>query len=101
MLEQERALLKAAPAPTTMDDMLSLEDILLDDDIVKLNALLQGVGYSMVVDDRTITVAESSVFSESDVQTYKYLGSDCVNLLNYTRCTLPVSWVRRGYLKPS
>ena len=78
-LEQERILLKATPAPTTMDDMLSLEDNLLDDDTVKLNAILQGVGYSMVVDDRTITVAESSVFSALDVQVYRYLGSDRVN----------------------
>lgn len=77
-LEQERILLKATPAPITMDDMLSLEDDLLDDDTVKLNALLQGVGYSLVVDDRTITVAESGVFSALDAQSYRYLGSDRV-----------------------
>ncbi|MNF70595.1 hypothetical protein D3C85_807310 [compost metagenome] len=78
-LEQERVLLNATPAPTTMDDMLGFEDILLDDDTVKLNALLQGVGYSMIVDDRTITVMESSVYSALDVQVYRYLGSDRVN----------------------
>lgn len=77
-LEQERVLLRAAPAPTTINETLDLEDILLDSDTVKLNALLQSAGYSMMVDDRTITVAESSVYSELDTQVYRYLGSDRV-----------------------
>jgi len=77
-LEQERVLLQTTPAPTTMNETLDLEDILIDSDTVKLNALLQSAGYSMMVDDRTITVAESSVYSELDTQIYRYLGSDRV-----------------------
>lgn len=77
-LEQERVLLQATPALTTMSETIDLEDILLDSDIVKLNALLQSVGYSMMVDDRAITVAETSVYSELETQIYRYLGSDRV-----------------------
>lgn len=78
-LEKERVLLQAAPAPVTIDDMVEVENDMLDDgDIVKLNALLQGVGYEMVVDDRTITVQEASVFSGTDLHVFKFLGTDRV-----------------------
>ncbi|WP_346397416.1 recombinase family protein [Pseudomonas syringae] len=77
-LEKERVLLQAVPAPVTMDDMVEVENDMLDDDIVKLNALLQGVGYQMVVDDRTITVHEASVFSDTDLHVFKFLGTDRV-----------------------
>lgn len=77
-LEKERVMLQAVPAPATLDDMIDVENDLLDDDIVKLNALLQGVGYEMVVDDRTIVVCEASVFSTLQSQTYRYIGADRV-----------------------
>ena len=77
-LEKERVLLQTMPAPVTLDDMISVEDDMLDDDFVKLNALLQGVGYEMVVDDLTITVEEASVFSDATSHVYRYLGSDRV-----------------------
>lgn len=94
-LEREHALLKATPTPMTIQDMVWVEDDLLDDDPMKLNALLQSVGYVMLVDDRTITVNESSVFNGSDVQGYRYLGADRVKgvykvLVNEeTPCELP------------
>ncbi|MDR6927118.1 recombinase family protein [Pseudomonas sp. BE134] len=78
-LEQELALLKATPAPVTLVDMMDEEERLLDDDPVKLNALLQGVGYTMMVDDRTITVNEASIFNDYKQQEYKYLGANRVN----------------------
>ncbi len=78
-LEAERALLETAPATLTIDDMVSIEDDMIDEsDTVKLNALLQGVGYVMLVDDRTITVNEASVFSNFVVHTYEFLGTDRV-----------------------
>jgi hypothetical protein len=78
-LKQELALLKATPAPVTLDDMVEEQETLLDDDPVKLNALLQGVGYTMIVDDRTITVKEASLSSVYEQQEYKYLGANRVN----------------------
>lgn len=77
-LEAEKVLLQTAPARFTIDDMVEVEDNLLDDDTVKLNALLQGVGYTMLVDDRAITVNEASVYNECTTQVYEYLGSDRV-----------------------
>ena len=47
-----------APAPTTLDDMIDLQHTLMDDDEQRLNALLQNVGYTIVFDDKTITVDE-------------------------------------------
>jgi len=78
-LEQERALLKAAPAPTTLGDMIDEEEILLDDDPERLNALLQSVGYAVWVDDRTITVQEASIFNDHAEQRFVFLGTDRVN----------------------
>lgn len=76
-LEAERVLLQAAPATLTIDDMVSIEDDMIDEgDTVKLNALLQGVGYTMFVDDRIITVNEASVYSDANFQKYEYLGAD-------------------------
>lgn len=78
-LDAERALLQTAPATLTIDDMVSIEDEMIDEgDTVKLNALLQGVGYTMCVDDRKITVIEASVYSDSTTQMYEYLGSNRV-----------------------
>ncbi len=77
-LEQERALLKATPVETTLDDMIGEEDILLDDDPERLTALMRNVAYAMIVDDRTITVKEQSVFNNLPEQTYRFLGTDRV-----------------------
>jgi len=77
-LEKERVLLQAVPPPVTVDDMVEVENDLLDEDVVKLNALLQGVGYEMVVDDRTITVQEASVFTDTDLHVFRFLGTDRV-----------------------
>ena len=77
-LERERVVLQAMPAPVTLDDMVEIENDMLDDDTVKLNALLQGVGYKMVVDDRTITVHEASVFTDTDIHVFRFLGTDRV-----------------------
>lgn len=77
-LEQERALLKATPVEATLSDMIDEEDMLLDDDPERLSALLKSVGYEVLVDDRTITVNEQSVFNSHPRQTYRFLGTDRV-----------------------
>jgi len=74
-LEQEKALLKVAPAPSTLDDMIDLQHTLMDDDEQRLNALLQGVGYSIVCDDSTITVDEPHLQTGGITQVYEYKGS--------------------------
>lgn len=75
-LEQENALLKATPAPTSLSEMIDEEDMLLDDDPERLNALLQNVGYVLVCDDRTVTVEEASIFNDRERQEYRYQGSN-------------------------
>jgi hypothetical protein len=77
-LEQERALLKATPVEATLSDMVDEEDMLLDDDPERLSALLKSVGYEVLVDDRTITVNERSVFNNHPQQTYRFIGTDRV-----------------------
>ena len=75
-LEQERALLKVAPAPVSMDDMIDLQHTLLDDDQMRLNALLQGTGYIIVCNGTTITVDEPHIDTGGDHQIYEYMGSN-------------------------
>lgn len=77
-LEEERALLRTAPTDLSLDDAVHLELNLSEDDPMKYNALLQGAGYVMWVDDRTITVNERSVFNDRDVQVFRFLGTDRV-----------------------
>ena len=74
-LEQEKALLNVAPAPSTLDDMIDLQHTLMDDDEQRLNALLQDVGYVIVCDDTTITVNEPHLESGGNTQVYEYKGS--------------------------
>lgn len=74
-LEQEKALLKVAPAPSTLADMVDLQHTLLDDDEQRLNALLQGVGYAIVCDGTTITVNEPHLQTDGDIQVYEHNGS--------------------------
>ncbi|MDA7088254.1 recombinase family protein [Pseudomonas sp. SA3-5] len=71
-LEAERALLKATAAPLSLDDVIEAENDFLDDDPIKLNALLQGAGYAIHCDDKTITVHEASFQGDSTTQTYRY-----------------------------
>lgn len=77
-LEQERALLKATPVEATLGDMIDEEEMLLDDDPERLSALLKSVGYVVLVDDRTITVNEQSVFNNYPRQTYRFVKTDRV-----------------------
>ncbi|MCY1549043.1 hypothetical protein D9M68_851920 [compost metagenome] len=58
-----------------MDDVIELENDLLDDDEIKLNALLKSVGYRIVCHGESgqIVVNESS-FGEGDVQEFFYKG---------------------------
>lgn len=74
-LEQEKVLLKVAPVPSTLEDMVGLQHALLDDDKQRLNALLQGVGYAIVCDGPTITVNEPHIETGGSVQVYEYKGS--------------------------
>jgi DNA invertase Pin-like site-specific DNA recombinase len=74
-LEEEKALLKVTPAPSTLDDMIDLQHTLMDDDEQRLNALLQGVGYAIVCNGTTITVNEPHMDTVGDCQVYEYKGS--------------------------
>jgi len=71
-LENEQTLLKASPAPLSLDDVIEAENDYLNDDPQKLNALLQGVGYAIHCDDKTITVHEPSFGSDSTTQVFRY-----------------------------
>ena len=55
--------------------MIDLQHTLLDDDQMRLNALLQGVGYVIVCDGTTITVDEPHLQTEGELQMYEYKGS--------------------------
>ncbi|MCY1291035.1 hypothetical protein D9M70_402060 [compost metagenome] len=72
-LEAERASIPTLTAE--LDDVIELENDLLDDDEIKLNALLKSVGYRIVCHGESgqIVVNESS-FGEGDVQEFFYKG---------------------------
>lgn len=74
-LEQEQTFLNVTPSQDTLSDMVDMENILLDDDPQRLNALLQGVGYAIVCDDTTITVGEEHLLAGGVRQIYEYKGS--------------------------
>lgn len=74
-LEQERALLNVAPSQDTLSDMVDMENNLMDDDPQRLNALLQGAGYSIVCEGATITVDEEHLLTGGTHQVYEYKGS--------------------------
>lgn len=74
-LEQERAFLNVAPSQDTLSDMVDMENILMDDDQQRLNALLQGAGYSIVCEGSTITVGEEHLLTGGFHQVYEYRGS--------------------------
>ncbi|NMX69887.1 recombinase family protein [Pseudomonas sp. WS 5111] len=74
-LEAERHTLAHTQPQNTLWGVVDAENDLLDDDPVKLNSLLQGVGYSIVCHGVEITVSEATFESESEVQHYTYLGA--------------------------
>lgn len=71
-LEAEQALLQATSAPLSLDEVIEAENDYLDDDPMRLNALLQGVGYAIHCDDKDITVHESSFGGEATIQEFRY-----------------------------
>lgn len=74
-LEQERAFLNVAPSQDTLSDMVDMENILMDDDPQRLNALLQGASYFIVCEGATITVGEEHLLTGGAHQVYEYKGS--------------------------
>jgi DNA invertase Pin-like site-specific DNA recombinase len=74
-LEREQTFLNVTPSQDTLSDMVDMENILMDDDQQRLNALLQGVGYAIVCDDTTITVDEEHLLAGGVRQVYEYKGS--------------------------
>ena len=76
-LEREKAFLTVAPRQETVSDMVDIENILMDDDQQRLNALLQEAGYSIVCDGTTITVDEEHLYDKEsgNHQTFEYKGS--------------------------
>lgn len=76
-LEKERAFLTVAPRQETVSDMVDIENILMDDDQQRLNAMLQEAGYSIVCDGTTITVEEENLYDteSGNHQTFEYMGS--------------------------
>jgi hypothetical protein len=73
-LEQERAFLNVTPSQDTLDDMIEVGEDLVDNDPQRLNALLQGVGYSIVCDGPTIVVEEEHLETSGVRQVYEYKG---------------------------
>lgn len=74
-LEQERAFLNVAPSQDTLSDMVDMENILMDDDQQRLNALLQDAGYFIVCEGPIITVGEEHLLTSGVHQVYEYRGS--------------------------
>lgn len=75
-LEVEKATLASAPAESTVDDAIELQEVLLDDDQARLNALLQDAGYRMVCDGASIQVEEPSLHHGEGPHVIQYLGVD-------------------------
>jgi DNA invertase Pin-like site-specific DNA recombinase len=72
-LEEERAILKTAPAPTTLIAVMTAEYDLREKDPVKLNALLRGAGYKIICDGGDIVVNEPrSNTNDLPVQKFHY-----------------------------
>lgn len=76
-LEQERALLNVAPSQDALSDMVDMGNILMEDDQQRLNALLQGAGYSIACEGSTVTVGEERLLTGGVHQVYEYRGSHC------------------------
>lgn len=74
-LEQEKTLLTSTESPLGFDSAIDYDDTLRfdDNDTVKLNALLQSVGYKIVCNGSTITVDQPSVQDTSPQQVYQYV----------------------------
>ena len=79
-LEKERAFLTLAPRQETINDMVDVENILMDDDQQRLNALLQEAGYAIVCDGKTITLEEENLYDteSGNHQVFEYLGANRV-----------------------
>jgi DNA invertase Pin-like site-specific DNA recombinase len=72
-LEEERALLKTSPAPTTVVAVMTAQYDLRESDPQKLGALLRGAGYKIVCDGGDIVVNEPvSNGNDLPVQTFHY-----------------------------
>ncbi|MQT34688.1 recombinase family protein [Pseudomonas helleri] len=77
-LEKERAFLTVAPRQETISDMVDIENILMDDDQQKLNAMLQEAGYVIVCDGTTMTVEEENLYDteSGNHQVFEYKGAN-------------------------
>jgi DNA invertase Pin-like site-specific DNA recombinase len=71
-LEEERALLRTAPAPSTIVALMDVEDDLRSNDPVKLSALLRGAGYKIVCDGGDIVVNEAVNTNDLPKQEFHY-----------------------------
>ena len=71
----ERAAFNVQPRQDRLSDMVDMENILMDDDQQRLNALLQGASYSIVYEGATITVGEEHLLTGGVHQVYEYRGS--------------------------
>ena len=55
--------------------MVDMENILMDDELQRLNALLQDAGYFIVCEGPIITVGEEHLLTGGTHQAYEYKGS--------------------------
>jgi DNA invertase Pin-like site-specific DNA recombinase len=76
-LKVEKAALSTAPSAITLDDVFEMEGDFINEDPIKWNALVRGVGYEIICNGREIEVVEQDYYrpSERKVQKFVYLGS--------------------------
>lgn len=76
VLEREKVMLHAEPPPATPMTMINIERELLKSDPIKLNSLLQTVGYMITCNDREISVNEPAFYLKEESTQYAYGGID-------------------------
>jgi len=74
-LQTQLASLVTAPASSDFDDALGWGEVFLDDDEIKLNAMLQGAGYALTCTGNTLTTDEP-VYETPGPHTFTYKGYD-------------------------
>lgn len=74
-LQAQLAALVAAPASSDFDDALGWGEVFLDDDALKLNAMLQSAGYALTCTGNTLTTDEP-VYETPGPHSFVYRGYD-------------------------
>ncbi|USR38352.1 recombinase family protein [Ectopseudomonas hydrolytica] len=75
VLETQLAAVVSTPAQIDFDSTMDWSEDQLDDDPMKLNAMLQSADYALVCDGRTLTTADS-FYERPGPHVFEYLGHD-------------------------